>query len=213
MRIKPTGIEGPRLYGRGRGSVPSVTTVLQVIEKRHLEDWRRKVGTREADRISANAKLLGTKIHSAAQLVAWGEEDKVPEEVEPYAAAVKGFLDKHVMEVLGTEVELVSEKHRFGGTLDLWCQLHDGSYAVVDYKTSSSLTREHNWQTAGYALLLRENGYRVNTRIVVRIKKDKPGEWYARFCREHLEDAQGFLACVNLWWSLNRSKMKKVLES
>ena len=193
--------------------MPSVTEVLKVIEKRHLDSWRHRVGHKEADRVTQNAKVLGTKVHSAAQMVAWGQDKKVPKEIKPYAEAVRSFLDRHVMEVLGTEVELMSQKHRFGGTLDLWCQLRDGSYAVVDYKTSSSLTRDHNWQTAGYALLLRENGYRVNKRVVVRLKKDKPGEWYARFCKDHLNDTQGFLACVNLWWALNRSKMDKVLES
>lgn len=95
--------------------MPSVTTVLQVIEKRHLESWRRKVGTREADRISGNAKVMGTKVHSAAQLVAWGGDEKVAEDMKPYASAVRGFLERHVLDVLGTEVELISEKHRFGG--------------------------------------------------------------------------------------------------
>jgi hypothetical protein len=118
-----------------------------------------------------NAAEFGTKLHGAAQKVAWREP--VEAEIEPYAAAVRAFLDKHVLEVLGTEVELVNPDLRFGGTLDLYCQLKDGTYAVVDYKTTAQLA--------------------------VRVKKNRPGEFSVRQFEDHQEDVQAFLGLLEFW--------------
>ena len=73
-----------------------------MIEKPYLDNWRHRVGREDADKVLRNAAEFGTKLHGAAQKVAWREP--VEAEIEPYAAAVRAFLDKHVLEVLGTEV-------------------------------------------------------------------------------------------------------------
>lgn len=207
MRIKPTGPTPPRLYSAGKGLFPSVTEVLKVVEKPHVDNWRRRVGQKEADRVMESAKVFGTRLHAAAQRVAWGEG--VEEDMRPYADAVRSFLAGRVLEVLGTEVELVSPRLKFGGTLDLWCQLKDGSYAVVDYKTTSGLTREHGLQTAAYALLCREHGMRVNKRLVVRIKKEKPGAFYCRTFDDHAGDVEAFVSLLRFWWWRHRAAMEK----
>jgi len=206
---------GPRLY-QGQGfAVPSVTEVLQIIEKRHLEAWRHKVGRTEADRVRNTATLIGTQVHALANRLAWEPRpgaENVPADLELYALAIRSFLAAHVAKPIKTELSLVSERERVGGTLDLYCRLHDESYAVVDYKTSAQLCREYGLQTALYALLLREHGYEVNKRIVVRIKKDAPGQWYARFYNDHAGDVKAARAAVELWWWQNRNKVAKSLE-
>lgn len=186
--------------------------MLKVIEKSYLESWRRKVGTQEADVLLRNASVFGTRLHAAAQKMAHGQDKAVEFEMRPYAAAVRDFLDTHVDEVLETEMELVSTRLRYGGTLDLYCRLKDQSLAIVDYKTSKQLTREHNAQSAAYALLLRDHGYPVNKRLVVRVKKNEPGKYYVRVCKEHQADVDLFLACKELWWCLNRRKMASLIE-
>jgi predicted RecB family nuclease len=209
VKVKPFMVAGPRVYRHARGSVPSVTEVLKLVEKPYLEQWRRRVGQREANKIMQNAAAFGTKLHKAAEMVCWERDKGVARDMQPYAAAVRTFVDRHVLEVLGTEVELVSGEMRFGGTLDLYCQLKDGSYAVVDWKTSASLTREMGLQTAAYALLAREKGWRVNKRLVVRIKKDKPGAYYMRTYHDHAEDVEAFKALVVFWWWRHQKQMRK----
>lgn len=204
MKITPKSGSGPRLY---RGLYPSVTEVLKVVEKSYLDNWRRKVGAQEADILLRNASAFGTRVHTTAQQVALGEETEP--DMELYALAVRSFLLEHVDEVLATEIELVSTKFKFGGTPDLYCRLKDGSLAVVDYKTTSQLSREHGLQTAAYALLCREHEMKVNRRLVVRIKKDKPGTYYCRKYHNHGEDVQAFLSLLNFWWWRNGSSMEK----
>jgi predicted RecB family nuclease len=181
-----------------------------VIRKPHLDAWRNRVGRQESEKIMRNAAAFGTKVHSTAVAVANGEA--VNGDMAPFAGAISEFYSQCVEEVISTELELVSEQRKFGGTLDAYVRLKGGSLAVCDFKTSANLTRDHNWQTAGYAILLRENGYQVNKRAVVKIDKEKPGEWRVRWCDDHKNDAEGFLNCVALWWSLNRSKMLKLHE-
>lgn len=178
-------------------------------DRRPFEAWRKRVGQREAYRVMENAKVLGTKVHTTAQLLANDPAAPVDDEMVMYRAAIMEFMGIHVKRVLGTEMSFTSRELGFGGTLDLYCELNDGTRAVVDYKTTSGLTREHGLQLAGYALLLKEHGYLVNKRICVRLRKDKPGRWYARVYRDHREDAEAFMACVVLWTWMHRNKLLK----
>lgn len=212
MRIKATRGKGPRLYNAGRGLVPSVTEVLSSVEKRYLEAWRHRVGTKVADAQVRDAQAFGTKLHSAAQRVAWGEFDKVDEDMKPYAEAVRQWIRENVADVMGTEMDFASVEQRFGGTLDLYCRLKDGSMAVVDWKTSASLNREMGLQLAAYALLCREHGLTINKRLVVRIKKEAPGKFYARHYEDHARDVQGFRGLLDYWWWAHDKAMRERME-
>ena len=132
MLIKPRGENGMRLHQSGQGLFPSVTEVLKITQAPYIENWRRRVGWEDADRALESATLFGKRLHVAAEHVAWGRYDEVDRDLRPYARAVRRFLDEHVEDVLETELELVSPRLRFGGTLDLYCRLKDSALAVVD---------------------------------------------------------------------------------
>lgn len=61
------------------------------------------------------------------------------------------------LEIIGTELGQVSEKHRFAGTLDAVGRDQDGKVVLLDWKTSNGIYGEYLYQLAGYALLLEEN--------------------------------------------------------
>ena len=42
-----------------------------MIEKPYLDNWRHRVGREDADKVLRNAAEFGTKLHGAAQKVAW----------------------------------------------------------------------------------------------------------------------------------------------
>lgn len=166
------------------------------------------MGEREAHRVMEEAKVLGTKVHTLAQRLAHDSGASVDDGMERYGVAIQEFHALHVKRVLGTEMSFTSRELGFGGTLDLYCELNDGSRAVVDYKTTkANLTRNHGLQLAGYGLLLKERGYLVNKRICVHLRKDEPGKWYARVYRDHREDAEAFMACVVLWSWMHKNKL------
>ena len=206
MKVKPRPAAGPRLYKGARGPVPSVTEVLGVIPKPHFDFWREKNGSKKK---LEDAATLGTAIHAIAAGQCRGEGKVAPPELKPFRAAIRDFLFMHVGECIEVERALVSDHHGFGGTLDLYCRMNDGSYAVIDWKTTSSLTREHGLQLAAYAVLCREHGLKVNRRIAVRIKKDSPGRYYARTYADHRGDVEAFLALKTYWHWANKSKLEK----
>ncbi len=212
--LNPLGDGSLRLYKGVEGvAVPSVTTVLSVVEdKVWMNSWLAKAGRREVNRVTAEAAVLGTKIHEVAAAIARDRSAKVDPDMRPYARAVREFLDAHVRRVLGAEMRLVSERLGFGGTCDLYAELHDGSLAVVDYKSSSGgISRNHKLQTAAYAMLLKESGRPVHKRLVVRIHKadDRRGEWYVRAALDHKEDVETFKACLVVWRYLHGRKLER----
>ena len=56
-----------------------------------------------------------------------------------------------------TETPLVSEKHRFGGTIDCIGKQGPGTHIILDWKTSKSLYADYLLQLAAYAILWDEN--------------------------------------------------------
>ena len=53
-----------RIYIDDKGfEYPSVTTVLSVLENKGLEEWRKRVGEEEANRVSKIATVRGEAVH------------------------------------------------------------------------------------------------------------------------------------------------------
>jgi hypothetical protein len=101
---------------------------------------------------------------------------------------------------------MASRRQGFGGQMDMYCELHDGAKAIVDWKTTRQLSKTVGRQLAGYGLLCLEKGWPVDKRIGVRICKDKPGEFRARSYADHKGDVRVIRAAVELWWALDAQK-------
>lgn len=186
-----------RLYELDGVAVPSVTTVLSFIESDSwLDAWKRQVGAREAELIRANAAAFGTRVHALIS----GADVERPSDLERRCA--QGALDwlyKNVDEVLAYELKMTDTALGFGGTVDVIARMTHGAIAVIDWKTSKKLSKSHNLQTAGYALLAREAGYDVAERYVVRLwKDDQAGRVSTRSCNNPA-DYDAFKAAVTYW--------------
>jgi hypothetical protein len=59
------------------------------------------------------------------------------------------------LEIVETEMSLVSREHRFGGTLDA-IGILDGQYTILDWKTSNAVYPDHMVQLAMYGVLVKE---------------------------------------------------------
>ena len=187
----------PRLYD---GRYPSVTEVLNVISKPHLDAWRKKVGHTVANKVSDNATSLGTRVHALCDAVSLGKPiDETDPKILKMVQAYQDFLDEHVAEVLHTERRLVSPALGVGGTLDAYVELKDGSRAIVDIKTSKGFSAEMGLQLAAYAFMTQELGDPVDHRIIVRLGKQIPGKHYVKFYEDHVQDIEAYKAAVVLW--------------
>lgn len=107
---------------------------------------------------AANA---GTMAHEAVEQwirgepVAFSGNEAVCAKARLAFDAFLEWADQTQLKVTDTEVALVSEKHRFGGTLD--AMMVRGKRSLGDWKTSNAVYGEYLVQIAAYSILWEEN--------------------------------------------------------
>lgn len=179
---------------------PRVTTILGVIAKPSLWEWRIKVGSLEAARISQAAAELGTEIHSACEAVALGGPlDECPARLRAYATAYRDWLAENVRTVQSVEQVVYHERHVYAGQLDAIGVLRDGRRMLLDLKTGRRLDGTYRLQTIAYADALDEMGDPVDGRLIVHLPADRPGEVRAIEYDNDDRDRKAWRACLRLW--------------
>lgn len=143
----------------------SVTTALGNLpgKKEALNEWRRKVGYEEANRISRIASSRGTSLHKIAENYLDNKEDFY-EKAMPNAIALfnslRPILDKSISKVYTQETPLFSHKYKLAGRVDCIAECA-GSLSVIDFKTSRKV-KKREWiqdyflQTAAYSFMVEE---------------------------------------------------------
>ncbi len=145
--------------------VPSVTTIISRFkESGGLIHWAWKLGTEGKDyrKERDDAASAGTLAH--AMVEGWVKSEYVDlgpydtetiEKAKRAFSAFKEWADQTQLKVTHSEVALVSEKYRFGGTLD--CMLVNNKRSLGDVKTSNSIYHDYLMQLAAYGILWDEN--------------------------------------------------------
>tara|TARA_A100001391_G_scaffold38608_3_gene21378 strand:+ start:8540 stop:9205 length:666 start_codon:yes stop_codon:yes gene_type:complete len=132
-----------RKYLVGETKVPSVTTILGATkDQKFLENWRRRVGDKEADRIMKQASTIGTEMHQVLEyaLTGRGYYNDNSEGTKPRMMA-KTILDNiKLSEIWGNEVSL-EYKNMFAGTCDLVAMAYDKP-SIVDWKQANKFKKE-----------------------------------------------------------------------
>lgn len=139
--------------------VPSVTTILgRFKEAGGLIHWAWELGKEGKDyrQVRDEAAASGTTAHEAVE--AWANGQTIELTDERAKKSFEAFLEwanQTQLKIDETEVALVSEKHRFGGTLD--AMLIRGKRSLGDWKTSNAVYPEYLCQIAAYGILWEEN--------------------------------------------------------
>lgn len=130
--------------------------------KQALEDWRKRVGDREADRITNTSARGGTGMHRIAENYVANKADyfkgEMPINIKRFKA-MQPEIDR-LEEVYGIEQRLISHRYRMGGTADLVAKI-GGLRTLIDYKTSRRKKRK-SWiknyflQSTCYCIMLEE---------------------------------------------------------
>jgi genome maintenance exonuclease 1 len=146
--------------------VPSVTTILSAThpaEKRAaLANWRKRVGTEEAQRVTTTAANRGTVMHNILEHWALGQYDTynpgnniVHQQAKAMAAEVIKNIEPDIQEIWGTEVMLCLPQ-LYAGTTDL-VGMYKGKQTIMDFKQTNK-PKKKEWiddyfmQGAAYAL-------------------------------------------------------------
>ena len=161
--------------------VPGATTITGLLNKPHLVRWANKLGLEGIDssKYTDEAAAVGTLAHALVQAHLQGETLDTtmfsPTQVDMAENAVLSYLEwekRHKIEPLICEVPMVSEKLRYGGTVDCYCRL-DGVPTLIDFKTGKAIYDEYFVQVSGYKNLLLEHGCPVERVQILRIGRDE----------------------------------------
>jgi hypothetical protein len=170
-----------RRIDRGRGHsytldghrLPGVTTILDSLRKRALEEWAGNITAAYAidhwDELGAvgpaarldtlkraryevrdAAALTGTEVHALAWPLVTGAEVEVPPRHMGAVQALARFMDAWHLEPVATERPVFHPAHGWAGTFDLLAGI-GGTLWLLDYKTGRGVYPETALQLAAYA--------------------------------------------------------------
>lgn len=156
--------EGRRYATPDGEKLPSVTTILDATKpeeaKKALQEWRNRVGHKQAQAITTEAAGRGTRMHkwleNYVKTGETGDPGSNPYSIQSHQMAQSIITQGLVKcnEYWGTEVPLYYPKV-YAGTTDL-VGVHDGSPAIMDHKQANKLKKKE-WisdyfiQLAAYA--------------------------------------------------------------
>ena len=155
---------GMRKYLFDDEKLPSVTSILQATksdeDKAALENWKQRVGHKEANKIKTEASSRGTSMHSYIEDFLRGRiNESFFESNEQYKNMAKEIIDKGIKEkldeIFGIETTLYYPR-KYAGAADC-IGLYEKKETIIDFKQSNK-PKKDEWiddyylQCAAYAM-------------------------------------------------------------
>ena len=163
FNIQHESSNGKRFYATPAGELyPSITSILGEFSKASIQEWRKRVGESEANKVSGKASRRGTRLHSVCESYIQNKDEfltgELPHITELFKT-IEPYLER-IDNVHGVELGLYSDHFGVAGRTDLIAEF-DGKLSVIDYKTSNR-TKKKEWcesyfaQCAFYAVAYEE---------------------------------------------------------
>jgi genome maintenance exonuclease 1 len=208
VHINRENINGERRYATPDGEkLPSVTTILSATTPKEklqaLQEWRNRVGHKQAQAITTEAAGRGTRMHK------WLEDYVKTGQIgtpgsNPYSIQSHKMAENIIYQGLskcnefwGTEVGLYFPKV-YAGTTDL-VGIHDGSEAIMDHKQTNK-PKKKEWiddyfiQLAAYANAHNEvHGTNIRKGVVFMCSADN-------IYQEFIVEGNEFDEWTDKWW-------------
>ena len=177
--IKTQNIDGKRYYVTPDGDkYPSITTVLSILSRQGIMEWRKRVGDEVANKISTKASRRGTNVHSMCEDLLNNKlniKKFLPIDVEMFKT-IEPVINEKIDRIHAQEATLYSHYLGVAGRVDVIAEW-DGRLSVIDFKTSSK-PKKKEWisnyfqQTAAYAVMFEERTKIPVNQLVVLIAVD-----------------------------------------
>lgn len=174
-------IDEKRHYHVGDKFFPSITTMLgSTSDKTWIEDWKKRVGEAEANRITRNSSNRGTNLHLMCEdyLNNVPLSCKMPDALEMFRD-IKPILNR-IDNIHHQEACLYSPRLKVAGTTDCIGEF-DGVLSVIDFKNSRRIKNKEDiidyfLQATFYALAYYElSGIQISQIvIIIAVENEKP---------------------------------------
>jgi hypothetical protein len=198
-------------FNKEKIEVPSVTTVLKILNKPFLQKWANIMGfkRKNIDDILENSAIIGTMVHQIIEAYLMKKHyifiptRKHSREIAmSYLNSFIEWKTTHNVEPIFMEKKFSSEK--FGGTVDFY-GIVDGKHTILDFKTSKKPYSSMFLQLAAYCIMLEENDYKVEQLAIIIVNEHGYNEKFIQ--REQLEPYmrvfRSLAQVFHDWYSLN----------
>ena len=185
LDLSTTEVDGKRHYLTPEGTTyPSMTTVLSNYNKEGLQQWRDRVGEKEATRIMNQAAAQGTSVHNLCEAYVLGKELPPANSFERARFnQVKPIIDNDIQNVYACETALYSDYLKVAGRTDVIGKFR-GVNSIIDYKNSRK-PKKMEWisnywlQEAGYAVMWAERTKSVELApkqlvLIITVEHEEP---------------------------------------
>jgi hypothetical protein len=173
-------VKKPYLLSDG-SEVPGVTTILSILDKPALKYYYYNLGKqgRHPDSAKQQALDVGTLAHYLVETfvkrgypeVDEGYSEKDVLKAEDILEAFKQYWEKRKCSLLHSELAMIDEARRYGGTADLIVNTDRGP-ELWDLKTSKAIWPEYLIQAEAYVdLYVDHDGTKIPPRIVLISKE------------------------------------------
>ena len=201
-------VDGVRYYQVEDGGemldLVSITSVTSHRNREKFAKWRKRVGDKEADRITKAATSRGTDMHTLTEY--YLKNEQAPTDVLPISKMLfniaKPFLDS-ITNIHALESSMFSKELGIAGTVDCIAE-YDGELAIIDFKTSKS-PKPREWidhyfvQCCAYACMLYElTGLTVKKFVIIMACENGECEVYierdkTKYIKELVQYIQEFI--------------------
>lgn len=161
-----------------------------------------KRAKKRPDNIKDAAADLGTRVHEFIDLIIHGKEPKdlkdIPPDLDAPVTAFKTWWKNSGIELVMGDTKVASLIYEFGGSLDALGR-RNGSYIILDWKTSNAIYSEYSLQVSAYAQAFAETyGIFVQEAIICRFGKKLPIDFETRKVGDIDRSFRAFLAAKEL---------------
>ena len=170
-------IDGIRFYEIDGKSYPSVTSVLSLLKKDSLQEWRNKVGESVANWEMGRAARRGKAMHTLVEQYLNNETPSI-RDVLPLGLfkLIRPYVDQ-INNVRLLESIMYSKKLTIAGQVDCVAE-YNGKLSVIDFK-SANKSREEGWienyflQTTAYSMMYEETfGEKIEQIVIILACED-----------------------------------------
>jgi hypothetical protein len=191
--------EKSHLYTWDNKPVPSVTQVMSRVGVRKDDESPFKAISGNFIVGSETASNFGRAFHKLAEIVVKGGNPACPVVMHPWLNGLNMFLKDHKkdLEIIRTELCHYSEMYKYAGTMDVY-GMYKGVPIIIDWKTSTQVSKTWDLQTAAYEQLGKEyfDTRKRHHRWAVRIYENGY-EVVKRY--NHSTDFNKFLSILNVY--------------
>tara|TARA_R110000851_G_scaffold219474_4_gene372246 strand:+ start:17 stop:673 length:657 start_codon:yes stop_codon:yes gene_type:complete len=203
--IKTQNVDGKRYYVNAEGTkYPSITTVLSVLSRQGIMEWRKRVGAEVANAISTKAARRGTHVHQMCEDLINNKlniKEFLPVDVEMFKT-IESIIIEKIDKIHAQESALYSDYLGVAGRVDVIAEW-EGRLSVIDFKTSSK-PKKKEWissyfqQTSAYAVMFEERtGIPVDQLVVLIAVDQNEPQIFVEKRDNHIKDCIDTISMFN----------------